>query len=95
MPLGLVHVQYAAHNEHWDCLQYAVDNKCPGGRIRQEVRGAPHRYNVVFLKSLLRTFPNLQCDQTPLIHQSSSESASCPSYASNVTTSLMSPSMPV
>ena len=20
---------YAAHNKHWDCLQYAVDNKCP------------------------------------------------------------------
>ena len=20
---------YAANNEHWDCLQYAVDNKCP------------------------------------------------------------------
>ena len=20
---------YAADNEHWDCLQYAVDNKCP------------------------------------------------------------------
>ena len=20
----------AAHNKHWDCLQYAVDNKCPG-----------------------------------------------------------------
>ena len=23
-------VQYAAHYKHWDCLQYAVDNKCPG-----------------------------------------------------------------
>ena len=21
---------YAATNKHWDCLQYAVDNKCPG-----------------------------------------------------------------
>ena len=21
---------YAATFEHWDCLQYAVDNKCPG-----------------------------------------------------------------
>ena len=20
---------YAAHYKHWDCLQYAVDNKCP------------------------------------------------------------------
>ena len=20
---------YAAHHKHWDCLQYAVDNKCP------------------------------------------------------------------
>ena len=20
---------YAAYNKHWDCLQYAVDNKCP------------------------------------------------------------------
>ena len=20
---------YAAHYEEWDCLQYAVDNKCP------------------------------------------------------------------
>ena len=20
--------KYAAFNEHWDCLQYAVDNKC-------------------------------------------------------------------
>ena len=19
----------AAYNKHWDCLQYAVDNKCP------------------------------------------------------------------
>ena len=19
----------AAHDKHWDCLQYAVDNKCP------------------------------------------------------------------
>ena len=21
--------QYAAYHKHWDCLQYAVDNKCP------------------------------------------------------------------
>ena len=21
---------YAAYYKHWDCLQYAVDNKCPG-----------------------------------------------------------------
>ena len=21
---------HAAYNKHWDCLQYAVDNKCPG-----------------------------------------------------------------
>ena len=26
MELG--NVPYAAYNEHWDCLQYAVDNKC-------------------------------------------------------------------
>ena len=23
----------AADNEHWDCLQYAVDNKCPDWEI--------------------------------------------------------------
>jgi hypothetical protein len=23
--------RHAAFNEHWECLQYAVDNKCPGG----------------------------------------------------------------
>ena len=22
--------KYAAHHKRWDCLQYAVDNKCPG-----------------------------------------------------------------
>ena len=28
--------------KHWDCLQYAVDNKCPEvGEIRQETREAP------------------------------------------------------
>jgi hypothetical protein len=21
---------YAADNKHWDCVQYLVDNKCPG-----------------------------------------------------------------
>ena len=29
VPLELVHVPYAAYDKHWDCLQYAVDNKCP------------------------------------------------------------------
>ena len=24
---------YAAQNKHWDCLQYAVDNKCPLWKI--------------------------------------------------------------
>jgi len=23
----------AAYYKHWDCLQYAVDNKCPGWEI--------------------------------------------------------------
>ena len=33
---------YAAHNEHWDCLQYAVDNKCPEvGGIRRRTRRTP------------------------------------------------------
>ena len=22
--------RYATDNRHWDCLQYLVDNKCPG-----------------------------------------------------------------
>jgi len=22
-------LHYAAYYKHWDCLQYAVDNKCP------------------------------------------------------------------
>ena len=30
VPLGLEHVPHAACYKHWDCLQYAVDNKCPG-----------------------------------------------------------------
>jgi hypothetical protein len=25
--------KYAAHHKRWDCLQYAVDNKCPGWEI--------------------------------------------------------------
>ena len=28
--MGLGHVRLRRHNKHWDCLQYAVDNKCPG-----------------------------------------------------------------
>ena len=29
--MGLVHVLIPQPiTEHWDCLQYAVDNKCPG-----------------------------------------------------------------
>ena len=33
---------YAAEFKHWDCLQYAVDNKCPAvGGIRRETRRAP------------------------------------------------------
>ena len=26
--MGLGTCAYAADNKHWDCLQYAVDNKC-------------------------------------------------------------------
>ena len=28
--MGLDTCLYAAYYKHWDCLQYAVDNKCPG-----------------------------------------------------------------
>ena len=28
--MGLGHVLLRRPNKHWDCLQYAVDNKCPG-----------------------------------------------------------------
>ena len=31
----------AAKYKHWDCLQYAVDNKCPGWEIYAE-RYAEH-----------------------------------------------------
>ena len=34
--MGRGHVPYAAHYEHWDCLQYAVDNKCPGWKFHAE-----------------------------------------------------------
>ena len=27
---------FAADNKHWDCLQYLVDNKCPGWEIYAE-----------------------------------------------------------
>ena len=27
--MGLGTCYYAAQYKHWDCLQYAVDNKCP------------------------------------------------------------------
>ena len=27
----------AAYKEHWDCLQYAVDNKCPEWEIYAKV----------------------------------------------------------
>ena len=36
MELG--NVPYAAYNEHWDCLQYAVDNKC------DEWENTPEKY---------------------------------------------------
>ena len=32
---------FAAHSKHWDCLQYAVDNKAPGWEIYAE-RHAKH-----------------------------------------------------
>ena len=28
--------RWAATHEHWECLQYAVDNKCPGWEIYAE-----------------------------------------------------------
>ena len=31
--LGTGTCYYAADNKHWDCLQYLVDNKCPGWEI--------------------------------------------------------------
>ena len=33
---------FAAEYKRWDCLQYLVDNKCPGwGEARREIRGTP------------------------------------------------------
>ena len=33
---------FAAHNKHWDCLQYVVDNKCRYvGGICPEARESP------------------------------------------------------
>ena len=39
--MGLDTCYCAARNKHWDCLQYAVDNKCPGGSMFAE-RYAKH-----------------------------------------------------
>ena len=37
MPLESNTCYYAAHYKHWDCLQYAVDNKCPGGEYYAKI----------------------------------------------------------
>ena len=35
--MGRSHVLFAAKYKRWDCLQYLVDNKCPGWEdIRRE-----------------------------------------------------------
>ena len=34
--MGLGHVLLRRLYKHWDCLQYAVDNKCPGWEIYAE-----------------------------------------------------------
>jgi len=32
------HMYYwAAHTRQWDCLQYAIDNKCPGGEYYAKI----------------------------------------------------------
>ena len=86
---------YAAYTQTLGLPAVRGGQQVPGvGDIRQVVREAPQMNTSPILVSNERFHAStVLLDSSH--HQSSSESASCPSYASNVTTSLMSPSMPV
>ena len=85
---------WAAERNTLGLLAVPCGQQVPGvGDIRQVLREAPQMNTSPILVSNKIHASTVLLDSSH--RQSSSESASCPSYASNVTTSLMSPSMPV